>query len=194
MLYRATRVGSDTALSRIIALVKQAQSSKPTIGRLADKVAAWFVPAVLIIAIAAFTIWFAYGPDPRLNYAMVTAVTVLLIACPCALGLATPMSVMVGVGKAAEYSILIRNGEALQQAGLLTMVVFDKTGTVTLGQPVVTAVVAASHCTKDTVLRFAASLEYILASARRSDTRRGTCAWRRLSSSQRLLRNPRLRN
>lgn len=157
--YRATRVGSDTALSRIVALVSAAQGSKPAIGRLADRVASWFVPAVLIVAVAAFVIWFDFGPAPRLNHAMVAAVTVLVIACPCALGLATPMSVMVGVGKAAEYGILIRNGDALQQAGSLTTVVLDKTGTVTLGRPAVTAVIAAPGWTEDAVLGLAASLE-----------------------------------
>ncbi len=159
LLYRATRVGSDTALSRIVALVRQAQGSKPAIGRLVDKVASWFVPAALIIAVAAFVVWFNFGPAPRLNHAMVAAVTVLVIACPCALGLATPMSVMVGVGKAAEHGILIRNGDALQQAGRLTTVVLDKTGTVTLGKPAVTAVAAAPGWEEDAVLRLAASLE-----------------------------------
>jgi P-type Cu+ transporter len=158
-LYRATRVGKDTALSRIVEMVRQAQGAKPAIGRLADKVAAWFVPTVLLIAIAAFVIWFAIGPEPRLNHAMVAAVTVLVIACPCALGLATPMSVMVGVGKAAEYGILIRNGEALQQAGRLTTIILDKTGTVTLGKPAVTALAPSSGLDENELLRLAASLE-----------------------------------
>ena len=158
-LYRATRVGRDTALSRIIDMVRQAQGAKPAIGRLADKVAAWFVPAVLIIAVTAFVIWFDFGPQPRLSHAMIAAVTVLVIACPCALGLATPMSVMVGVGKAAEHGILIRNGEALQQAGQLTTIVLDKTGTVTLGRPVVTGITPTADFSEDLLLHLAASLE-----------------------------------
>jgi len=158
-LYRATRVGRDTALSRIVEMVRQAQGAKPAIGRLADKVAAYFVPTVLMIAVAAFVIWFDFGPQPHLSHAMVAAVTVLVIACPCALGLATPMSVMVGVGKAAECGILIRNGDALQQAGQLTTVILDKTGTVTLGKPAVTALVPAVGWDEETLLRLAASLE-----------------------------------
>jgi Cu+-exporting ATPase len=158
-LFSATRVGKDTALSRIVELVRQAQGAKPAIGKLADKVSAWFVPAVLIIAVIAFVAWFDLGPEPHLNFAMVVAVTVLVIACPCALGLATPMSVMVGVGKAAEHGILIRNGDALQQAGQLTTVVLDKTGTVTLGKPAVTALVPAAGWNETELLRLAASLE-----------------------------------
>jgi Cu+-exporting ATPase len=158
-LFRATRVGKDTALSRIVEMVKLAQGAKPAIGRLADLIAAYFVPTVLIIAVVAFVIWFDFGPQPHLNYAMVAAVTVLVIACPCALGLATPMSVMVGVGKAAEYGILIRNGDALQQAGRLTTVVLDKTGTVTQGKPAVTAIVPVPGIAADRLLQWAASLE-----------------------------------
>lgn len=158
-LYRATRVGKDTALSRIVQMVRQAQGAKPSIGRLADKVAAYFVPTVLIIAVITFVIWFDFGPEPYLNHAMVAAVTVLVIACPCALGLATPMSVMVGVGKAAEYGILIRNGDALQQAGQLTTIIVDKTGTVTLGKPTVTALIPASGWDEVALLKMAASLE-----------------------------------
>lgn len=158
-LFTATRVGKDTALSRIVEMVRQAQGAKPAIGRLADTVSAWFVPTVLIIAITAFVVWFDVGPEPRLNFAMVAAVTILVIACPCALGLATPMSVMVGVGKAAEHGILIRNGDALQQAGQLTTVVLDKTGTVTLGKPSVTALIPAEGWDENTLLQIAASLE-----------------------------------
>jgi len=158
-LFRATRVGKDTALSRIVEMVRQAQGAKPAIGRLADIVSAWFVPTVLIIAVTAFIVWFDFGPEPQLNFAMIAAVTVLVIACPCALGLATPMSVMVGVGKAAEHGILIRNGDALQQAGQLTTVVLDKTGTVTMGKPAVTALILATGHDTDGLLRLAASLE-----------------------------------
>jgi Cu+-exporting ATPase len=158
-LFKATRVGKDTALSRIVEMVRQAQGAKPAIGRLADTVSAWFVPAVLIVAVVTFVVWFNIGPEPQLNFAMVAAVTVLVIACPCALGLATPMSVMVGVGKAAEHGILIRNGDALQQAGNLTTVILDKTGTVTMGKPAVTSLIPAAG--RDTVelLHLAASLE-----------------------------------
>ncbi len=158
-LYRATRVGRDTALARIIELVRQAQGAKPAIGRLADRIAGVFVPVVLIVATTAFTIWYTLGPEPHLNYAMVVAVAVLVIACPCALGLATPMAVMVGVGKAAEYGILIRNGEALQQAGQLTCIVLDKTGTVTQGRPAVTAMHAWGDWDETQLLHYAASLE-----------------------------------
>ncbi|HEU4708683.1 MAG TPA: heavy metal translocating P-type ATPase, partial [Methylophilaceae bacterium] len=161
-LFRATRVGKDTALSRIVEMVRQAQGAKPAIGRLADRIAAYFVPTVLIIAVLTFVAWYNFAPHfgmPQLSFAMVAAVTVLVIACPCALGLATPMSVMVGVGKAAEYGILIRNGNALQQAGKLTCVVLDKTGTVTQGQPAVTAILPAPGWQETEVLKLAASLE-----------------------------------
>jgi len=159
LLYRATKVGKDTALARIVEAVRQAQGAKPAIGRLADRIAGVFVPVVLVIAVLAFAVWFYFGPEPQLNYAFVVAVTVLVIACPCALGLATPMAVMVGVGKAAEYGILIRNGDALQQAGRLTTVVLDKTGTVTQGKPTVTQVIAAPGWEEGQVLQLAASLE-----------------------------------
>src|SRR3989344_3903101 len=142
-LFQAKRIGADTALARIIEMVRRAQSSKPAIGRLADQISAVFVPSVLIIAVITFLVWHNFGPEPRLSYSLVATMTVLIIACPCALGLATPISIMVGVGKAAEYGILIRNGEALQQAGRLTTIVLDKTGTVTEGRPTVTALVVA---------------------------------------------------
>jgi Cu+-exporting ATPase len=158
-LYIATRVGKETALARIIELVRQAQGAKPAIGRLADRIAGVFVPVVLAIAAAAFTLWYFIGPAPQLNYAMVVAVSVLVIACPCALGLATPMAVMVGVGKAAEYGILIRQGDALQQAGRLTTIVLDKTGTVTQGRPAVTAIQPVAGQDAETLLQLAASLE-----------------------------------
>ncbi|CAK0770084.1 Cu(+) exporting P-type ATPase [Gammaproteobacteria bacterium] len=158
-LMKARRIGRDTVLAHIIELVRSAQQSKPALGRLADRVAAVFVPTVLILALLTFLAWFHFGPAPRLSYALVTSMTVLIIACPCALGLATPISIMVGVGKAAEHGILIRNGEALQQAGRLTTVVLDKTGTVTVGRPTVTAVHGGDDWDKDTVLRVAASLE-----------------------------------
>jgi len=158
-LFQAKRIGADTALARIIAMVRQAQSSKPAIGRLADRISAVFVPTVLIIAVITFLAWFDLGPDPRLSYGLVAAMTVLIIACPCALGLATPISIMVGVGKAAEYGVLIRNGEALQEAGRLTVVVLDKTGTITAGRPAVTGLVAAPGFQEADVLALAASVE-----------------------------------
>jgi Cu+-exporting ATPase len=158
-LFQAKRIGKDTALARIIELVRRAQNSKPAIGRLADRISGIFVPTVLIIAVVTFMIWFDVGPEPRLSYTLVATMTVLIIACPCALGLATPISIMVGVGKAAEYGILIRNGEALQQAGKLTTVVLDKTGTVTEGQPTVTALELARGWDEQRLLTVAASVE-----------------------------------
>ncbi len=158
-LYRATRVGADTALAHIIELVRQAQGAKPAIGRLADRVAGVFVPVVLVISVLSFAVWYFFGPEPQFNYAMVVAVSVLIIACPCALGLATPMAVMVGVGLAAEQGVLIRNGNALQQAGKLTAIILDKTGTVTQGRPDVTAVIPAEGWDEDRLLQLAASLE-----------------------------------
>jgi Cu+-exporting ATPase len=133
--FRATKVGADTALAQIVEMVQRAQSSKPPIGRLVDKVSSYFVPSVMIIAILTFLAWFNFGPEPVLNHSIVTMVAVLVIACPCALGLATPISLMVGVGKAAEQGVLIRNGEALETASRLTTIVLDKTGTITKGKP-----------------------------------------------------------
>ncbi len=158
-LFQATRIGKDTALAHIIEMVRQAQNSKPAIGRLADQISSVFVPGVLIIAVITFLVWFNIGPNPVLGYALVATMTVLIIACPCALGLATPISIMVGVGKAAEYGILIRKGDALQQAGRLTTVVLDKTGTVTAGRPTVTSLLAAPDWDEMQLLQLAASIE-----------------------------------
>ncbi len=158
-LYQAKRIGRDTVLAQIIEMVRRAQATKPPIGRLVDKVASVFVPVVLIVAVVTFLAWFNLGGEERLSYAVVTSVTVLVIACPCALGLATPISIMVGVGKAAEHGILIRNGEALQRACELTAVVLDKTGTVTEGRPSVTELVPAAGCTEEELLRLAAGVE-----------------------------------
>jgi Cu+-exporting ATPase len=133
--FRATKVGADTALAQIVEMVQRAQNSKPPIGRLVDKISSYFVPSVMIIAILTFLAWFNFGPEPVLNHSIVTMVAVLVIACPCALGLATPISLMVGVGKAAEQGVLIRNGEALETASRLMTVVLDKTGTITKGKP-----------------------------------------------------------
>jgi Cu+-exporting ATPase len=140
-------------------MVRRAQSTKPAIGRLADKISAVFVPSVLIIAVITFLAWFNLGPEPKLSYMLVATMTVLIIACPCALGLATPISIMVGVGKAAEYGILIRNGEALQQAGKLTTIVLDKTGTVTEGRPAVTTLLPVPGWDESKLLGVAASIE-----------------------------------
>ena len=159
LIFTATRVGKDTALARIIDMVKRAQSSKPAIGRLADSIASVFVPAVMLIAVASAVAWFVFGPQPALSFALVSATTVLIIACPCALGLATPMSIMVGVGKAAENGILIRNGDALQSAAKLDIMVLDKTGTITQGKPRVTAIHTTSSADENTLLQLAASLE-----------------------------------
>ena len=159
-LFQAKRIGRDTALAQIIDMVRQAQASKPAIGRLADRVSAVFVPGMLIIAVITFLSWFNFGPTgQQTTYAIVTAMTVLIIACPCALGLATPISIMVGVGKAAEFGALIRNGDALQQAGRLQTVVLDKTGTVTEGRPTVTEIIPAGQWQDDEILQLAASLE-----------------------------------
>ncbi len=158
-LMKATRIGRDTVLAHIIEAVRRAQGSKPEIARLVDQVSAVFVPTVVGIAAFAFLVWWTFGPEPELGYAFVTSMTVLVIACPCALGLATPISIMVAVGRSAQGGILIRNGEALQIAGQLTTVVLDKTGTVTEGKPKVTAVEAMPGWTEDLVLQLAASVE-----------------------------------
>ena len=159
IVFKATRVGKDTALAQIINMVKRAQNSKPPIGRLADVISAYFVPVVMIIAVLSALVWLNFGPSPAIAYAMVSATTVLIIACPCALGLATPMSVMVGVGKAAEAGVLIRNGEALQTASKITTMVLDKTGTITQGAPKVTDIIVAGSQTEDEILQLVASLE-----------------------------------
>ncbi len=154
--FRATRVGKETALAQIVRLVEQAQNSRPPIGRLVDKISSYFVPTVMIIAILTFLAWFNFGPQPVLNYAIVTMVAVLVIACPCALGLATPISLMVGVGKAAEHGVLIRNGEALETASRLTTIVLDKTGTITKGKPELTDVLPLANFTESELLQLAA--------------------------------------
>ena len=158
-LLRADRVGRDTMLARIVQMVAAAQRSRAPIQRLADQVAAWFVPAVIAAAVAAFAAWALFGPEPRFAYGMVAAVTVLIIACPCALGLATPMSIMVGVGRGAQEGVLIRNAEALERMEKVDTLVVDKTGTLTEGKPKVTAIAAAEGISEAEVLRFAASIE-----------------------------------
>ncbi len=158
-LMRATGIGEDTALAHIIDMVRKAQSSKPQIGRLVDKVASIFVPVVILIALVSLATWYLIGPEPRLTYAIVSAMTVLVIACPCALGLATPISIMVGVGRAAELGVLIRNGEALQSASQLDTIVLDKTGTITEGKPQLTAIYPVNDFDEATALQYAGSLE-----------------------------------
>ena len=158
-LYKATRIGRDTALAQIIKSVRQAQGSKPELAKLADKIASIFVPVVVCISLLTFFIWSIWGPDPALGYAFVTAMTVLVIACPCALGLATPISVMVSVGRSAQSGILIRNGDGLQVAGKISTLVLDKTGTVTEGKPTVSTIEAVADYSADEVLQLAASIE-----------------------------------
>jgi len=157
--FRATKVGKDTVLAQIIKMVKEAQGSKAPIQRLADVIASYFVPVVLVIAILSFVAWFDFGPQPALTYALITFVTVLIIACPCALGLATPTSIMVGTGKGAENGILIKSGEALETAHKINAIVLDKTGTITLGKPSVVEMVTANGFPEDDLLRLAASAE-----------------------------------
>src|SRR5512135_2461132 len=157
--FRATKVGKDTALAQIVKMVQDAQNSKAPIARLADIVSGYFVPIVMILAVWTFVAWFDFGPQPQLVYALVTSVAVLIIACPCALGLATPMSLMVGIGKGAENGILIRSGEALQTAHQIKTVVLDKTGTVTKGKPELTDVVVVGAWKENDLLRLAASIE-----------------------------------
>jgi Cu+-exporting ATPase len=156
---RAEKVGRDTMLAHIVQMVAAAQRSRAPIQRLADRVAAWFVPAVIAVALIAFAGWATYGPQPRLAYALLAAVTVLIIACPCALGLATPMSIMVGVGRAAQAGILIRDAEALERLEKIDTLVVDKTGTLTEGKPKVTAIVPVQNFDENILLRFAASVE-----------------------------------
>jgi P-type Cu+ transporter len=156
---RAEKVGRDTMLARIVQMVAEAQRSRAPIQRLADQVAGYFVPAVIAVAIAAFAAWAAFGPEPRLAFGLVAAVTVLIIACPCALGLATPMSIMVGVGRGAQAGVLIKNAEALERMERVDTLVVDKTGTLTEGKPKVVAIVAAPGFDETEMLRLAASAE-----------------------------------
>jgi P-type Cu+ transporter len=156
---RADKVGRDTLLAQIVAMVAAAQRSRAPIQRLADQVAAWFVPAVIVVALLAFAAWALFGPEPRFAYGLVAAVTVLIIACPCALGLATPMSIMVGVGRGAELGVLIKNAEALERMEKVDTLVVDKTGTLTEGNPKVVNVAPAAGFDETEVLRLAASVE-----------------------------------
>ncbi|KMO37030.1 heavy metal translocating P-type ATPase [Methylobacterium ajmalii] len=159
LVVEATKVGRDTMLARIVQMVAEAQRSRAPIQRLADQVAGWFVPAVIGVAVLAFVAWMAFGPEPRFTFALLAAVAVLIIACPCALGLATPMSIMVGVGRGAQAGVLVKSAEALERMERVTTLVVDKTGTLTEGKPAVTRVVAATGFDEATVLRLSASVE-----------------------------------
>ena len=159
LLMRADKVGRDTMLARIVAMVAEAQRSRAPIQRLADRVAAIFVPAVIVIAVVAFGVWALAGPDPRLAHALIVAVSVLIIACPCALGLATPMSIMVGVGRGARLGVLVKNAEALERLEKVDTLVVDKTGTLTEGRPAVTRVVPSAGWSEEDVLRLSAAVE-----------------------------------
>jgi len=159
VLFRASAVGNHTTLSRIIRMVRQAQSSKPEIGKLADRISAVFVPVVVLIALFSGAMWYFFGPAPQIVYTLVITTTVLIIACPCALGLATPMSIISGVGRAAEFGALVRDADALQRASTLDTVVFDKTGTLTEGKPQVVGVITAAGVDEQQAVRLAASLE-----------------------------------
>ena len=159
LVLRAEQVGRDTMLARIVELVARAQRSRAPIQRLADRVSGWFVPAVLASAVIAFAAWVIFGPEPRFTFGLVAAVTVLIIACPCALGLATPMSIMVGVGRGARAGILIRDAEALEAFERVDTIVIDKTGTLTEGKPKLTSVVTAPGVDENTLVRLSASVE-----------------------------------
>ena len=161
IVIEAQRVGRDTLLAQIVRMVSEAQRSRAPIQRLADQVSAWFVPAVIVAAIATFIVWATVGPEPRLAYALVNAVAVLIIACPCALGLATPMSIMVGTGHGAEAGVLVKNAEALEILERVTTLVVDKTGTLTQGKPALATVQPLSGVDETTLLRLAASLESV---------------------------------
>src|ERR1700716_2986445 len=156
---RADKVGRDTLLSQIVKMVAEAQRSRAPIQRLADQVASWFVPVVIVVAVVAFGAWALFGPEPRMAFGLVAAVSVLIIACPCALGLATPMSIMVGVGRGAQAGVLIKNAEALERMEKIDTLVVDKTGTLTEGKPQVVAIVPAAGFQEADILRLAASVE-----------------------------------
>ena len=159
IVMKAERVGSETMLAQIVNLVAQAQRSRAPIQALADKVAGWFVPTVLAIAALTFVAWFVFGPEPRLAFAITNAVAVLIIACPCALGLATPMSVMVGIGRGAQIGVLIRNAEAIEKLAQLNTLAVDKTGTLTEGKPKLAQVLPVGGFDEKELLRLTASLE-----------------------------------
>ena len=158
-LMTATKVGADAVLARIVALVAEAQRSRAPVQKLADLVAAWFVPAVVLVAVLTFALWLAFGPSPALAFALVNAVAVLIIACPCALGLATPMAVTVGVGRGASLGVLIRSADVLERMEKVDTVVIDKTGTLTEGKPRLVTLLPSEESSESELLRFAAALE-----------------------------------
>src|SRR5207253_11081387 len=158
-LMTTEKVGADTVLSRIVEMVAQAQRSRAPIQGLADKVASWFVPAVIAAAVLTFIIWAMFGPEPRFAHAIVNAVAVLIIACPCALGLATPMSIMVGVGRGAHVGVLIKEAEAMERLEKIDTLIVDKTGTLTEGKPRVMRIIASASISEEQLLSFAASVE-----------------------------------
>ena len=163
LLFRVTRLGQETTLAHIIEMVRQAQMGKPEIGRLVDRVSAVFVPVVILIALITFGVWLLVGPEPQIAYGLTAGIAVLVIACPCALGLATPIAIMVGTSRAAQLNVLIRNSEGLQSASQLTHLVVDKTGTLTLGRPAVTAVRPMPGVEQADLIRFAAGVESVSA-------------------------------
>src|SRR6202042_3705273 len=156
---RAERVGAETTLAQIVKMVSDAQRSRAPVQRLADRVASYFVPAVVLIGVITFIAWAIFGPQPKMAHALLSAVAVLIIACPCALGLATPMAIMVGTGRGALAGILVKNAEALEILEKVDTLVVDKTGTLTEGRPRVTSVIAVAGANEDQVLRLAATLE-----------------------------------
>ena len=189
LVMRAERVGADTLLAQIVRMVGEAQRTRAPIQRLADRVASWFVPAVVVVAMLAFAAWSLWGPEPRLAHALVSAVAVLIIACPCALGLATPMAIMVGTGRGAGAGVLIRNAEALERLERVDTLVVDKTGTLTEGRPRVTQVVAVPPFTEADDARVCrqrsntrASIRWPPPSWRRRATAASPCRPRRPSS------------
>ena len=157
--FKATKVGKETMLAQIIRMVEEAQGAKPPIARMADIIASYFVPTVIGVAVLTFIVWYFFGPEPAITYAVLNFVAVMIIACPCALGLATPTSIMVGTGKGAENGVLIRSGEALETAHTLNAIVLDKTGTITKGEPSITDIVEAGNYKADEILQLAASAE-----------------------------------
>ncbi|MBJ3641354.1 HAD-IC family P-type ATPase, partial [Salmonella enterica subsp. enterica serovar Weltevreden] len=159
LIIRAEKVGDETMLSRIVQMVADAQRSRAPIQRMADSVSGWFVPLVILIAVVAFVIWSVCGPEPGMAHGLIAAVSVLIIACPCALGLATPMSIMVGVGKGAQAGVLIRNAEALERLEKVDTLVVDKTGTLTEGSPTVTGIISLNPGGEASLLRVAAAVE-----------------------------------
>jgi P-type Cu+ transporter len=159
--FEATKVGADTALAQIIRLVQDAQGSKAPIQRVADQIALYFVPAVMVVAALTFVLWLIVGPEPQFNFALTVTIAVLIIACPCAMGLATPTAIMVGTGKGAESGVLIRGGEALEAAHGITSIVLDKTGTITRGKPAITDVISLNAVSRGRMLQLAASLEAV---------------------------------